>query len=45
MFMTASGNPERVGLARRIILYTAIGLIVILFARGLIFLIQRIIGG
>ena len=45
MFMTASGNPERVGLARRIILYTAIGLIVILFAKGLIYLIQRIIGG
>ncbi len=44
-FITAAGNPQKIDIAKRIILYTAIGLAIVLFAKGLIALLQKAIGG
>lgn len=43
-FLTAAGNPERIQTGKRIILWTCIGLIIILFAWGLVALIESVLG-
>ncbi len=44
VFMTAAGRPEKIKLARRIIFWTIIGFLFILFSKGLENLIEYIIG-
>lgn len=44
MFVTAGGSPDRVSNARKMALYTIIGLAVILLASGLIAVLKSIIG-
>ncbi len=44
LFVTAAGNPERIKKARDILMYTAIGLFVVIFARGLVAMLEGIIG-
>ena len=44
MFVTAGGSPERISTAKRILLWTAVGFMIILLARGLIAVIRTIIG-
>jgi len=44
IFVTAAGNSERVNTAKRLILYTAIGLGVIILSRALIGVIREIFG-
>jgi hypothetical protein len=44
-FITASGNPETVAKARNFVLYALVGVAVAVAARGLVALIQRIVGG
>ncbi len=43
-FMTAAGNPTKIETGKKIILYTCIGLFVILFARGIIAVIRMVLG-
>lgn len=43
-FVTSMGDPERVRTARKIMLYTAIGLAIILLAKGLILVLKSILG-
>lgn len=42
-FVTAAGDPAKVEKAKGIILYTVIGFFIVLLARGLIELLQRIL--
>lgn len=42
--LTAGGDPKRVGTGKNIVIYTLIGLAIILFARGLIAMIESVIG-
>ncbi len=42
--MTAAGNPKNVQLGQKIILYAAIGLALILFARGIVALVRYVMG-
>ncbi|MEK7510323.1 MAG: hypothetical protein AAB567_02045 [Patescibacteria group bacterium] len=44
MFMTAAGNPSRISTARNMLMWTIIGFGVILLSRGLIILLQGILG-
>ena len=44
LFVTSGGNAEQVNQAKRIIIYTLIGLAIILLARGLIAMIKEILG-
>lgn len=44
MFVTAGGSPERISTAKRILLWTAVGFVIILLAKGLIVVIRAIIG-
>ena len=44
LFVTSAGDPNRVGTAKKMMLYTAIGLAIVLFASGLIKVIQSILG-
>jgi len=44
-FITSAGDPGRLGTAKKIILYTVIGLVIVLFARGLIALIRSVVLG
>ena len=44
MFVTSAGDPNRTGTAKKIILYTAIGLAIVLLASGLIKVIESVIG-
>jgi len=44
-WITSAGDPARVKTAQTIILYTSIGLAVILLARGLIAIIKSVLGG
>lgn len=44
VFVTAGGNPERVTLARRWLMYALIGLAIAVLARGLVELVQLIVG-
>jgi len=43
MFVTASGDPDKVKTARNFVLYALIGVIVALVARGLVLLMDRIV--
>jgi len=43
-FVTASGNPETVGKARNFVLYALVGVGVAVASRGLVLLIQTIVG-
>lgn len=43
-FLTAGGDPKKVDTAKKIILYTIIGFAIILMARGLIGIINQILG-
>ena len=45
LFMTSSGDPNRVGLAKKMILYTIIGVGVILLAKVIISVVIKIIAG
>ncbi|XOB41973.1 MAG: hypothetical protein ACKKMS_01105 [Candidatus Nealsonbacteria bacterium] len=43
-FLTAGGDPKRIETAKKIILWTLIGLAIILLAKGLISVLREIIG-
>jgi len=45
VFVTSAGDPKRVLTARMIMIYTAVGLAVILIASGLIKVLQSLLGG
>jgi hypothetical protein len=45
LWITSAGDPTRLKTPKAIVLYTAIGLGVILLARGLIAIIQSVLGG
>jgi len=42
-FLTAGGDPKRVETGKNIILYTVIGLLIVMFARGLVAIIQEVL--
>ena len=42
--LTSGGDPKKIGIGKNIIIYTLIGLAIILLARGLIAMIESIIG-
>jgi len=42
--MSAGGDPKKVGAGKSIIIYTLIGFAIILFAKGLISMIESVIG-
>lgn len=42
-FITASGDPEKVGSARQFVLYAMIGVLVALLAKGLVALVSTIV--
>jgi len=42
--LTAGGDPKKIGTGRNIIIYTLVGLAIILLARGLIAMIESLIG-
>lgn len=44
-FVTSRGEPERISTAKKIVLYTSIGLIIILMAKGIVALVETIIKG
>lgn len=44
MYMTAGGDTIKLGKAKSLILYTVIGFTIIMFARGLIALLESILG-
>lgn len=44
LFITAAGKPEQLSKAKQILIWTAVGFGVILLSRGLITVLQRIIG-
>lgn len=44
LFVTSMGDPERVKTARKMMLYTAIGLVIVLAAKGLILVLKEILG-
>jgi hypothetical protein len=43
-FVTSMGDPKKVALARRLVLYAAVGLIIIMSAKGIINVIKEVIG-
>lgn len=43
-FLTSGGDPKRIETGKNIILYTCVGLVVIMFAWGLIALVQGVLG-
>jgi hypothetical protein len=45
LFLTSGGDPEKVRTAKKMLLYTCIGLVIILLAKGIISLIKAVIGG
>ena len=42
--LTAGGDPKKIGTGKNIIIYTLIGLAIIMLARGLIAMIEQVIG-
>ena len=42
--LTAGGDPKKIGTGKNIIIYTLVGLAIILLARGLIAIIESLIG-
>lgn len=43
-FVTAAGDPEKINTAKKMILWTLVGLLIILSAGGLITFIKKIVG-
>ena len=43
-FVTAAGDPEKIQKAKKIILWTLIGLLVLFCAKGLVMLLEQVIG-
>jgi len=43
LFITAGGDPERIRTAKRIIFWTVVGLFIVLFCKGIISLIRKVI--
>lgn len=44
-FLTSAGDPNRWGTGKKIIIYTLIGLAIVLFAKGIISVIRNVLGG
>lgn len=44
-FVTAQGDPDRISKARNMVLYALIGVLVAFAARGLVLLVEKIVGG
>jgi len=44
-FLTAAGDPQKVSTAKSIIMWTFVGLAIVLLAKGIISVIKQIIGG
>jgi len=44
-FLTSGGNPDKIRTAKNMILYTVIGLVIVLLAKGIISVVKEIIGG
>ncbi|MBZ9573062.1 hypothetical protein KJA17_02695 [Patescibacteria group bacterium] len=44
-FITAAGDPKRVETGKKIILWTIVGLAIILFSRGIISIIRSVLAG
>jgi len=44
MFMTSAGDPKKVSTGKNIILWTVVGLAVILFSKGIMSLIKSVLG-
>ena len=44
LFVTSAGDPNRVATAKKMMLYTAIGLAIVLLASGLIKVLQSVLG-
>ena len=42
LFVTAAGSPEQIGTAKKLILYTLIGFLIILLSRGLIVFFKEV---
>jgi len=42
--LTAAGDPKKIGTGKNVVIYTLIGLAIILLARGLIAMIESLIG-
>lgn len=42
--LTAGGDPKKIGTGKNIIIYTLIGLAIVMLARGLIAMIESVIG-
>jgi len=42
--LTAAGDPKKIGTGKNIIIYTLIGLVIIMLARGLLAMVESIIG-
>jgi len=43
-FVTAAGDPQKIETAKKIIIYTLIGLVIILASKGIIALVKSILG-
>ncbi len=44
-FLTAAGNPDKVRTAKSIILWTIVGFVIVLLAKGIVSMVKEIIGG
>ena len=44
-FITAQGDPDRLSKARNMVLWALVGVLVAFAARGLVLLIERVVGG
>jgi len=44
-YVTAGGDPKKIETAGKIILYTVIGLVIILLAKALIYVLREVLGG
>ncbi|TET84935.1 MAG: hypothetical protein E3J36_00015 [Candidatus Nealsonbacteria bacterium] len=42
--LTAAGDPKKIGTGKNIIIYTLIGLAIVMLARGLIAMVESVIG-
>lgn len=43
-FLTSGGDPRKVDTAKKIILYSLIGLFIVIFAKGIVYLIREMLG-
>jgi len=43
-FLTSGGDPAKTKMAKKIILYSLIGLFIIIFAKGIVYLIRQMLG-